>query len=167
MHIPKYLRLAAAGTLAGVVMTLLSATSASAATSLPPARGGIPFIYNTGQDAFRSGPIPGDWAQEPALAGFAAGYLCDIKGVMWSYYSVSNCKAVAFKDNEYYDDTELVAAITAAYPPSSMERSFWNRYGWMGMVALVLLGAATWLWGRLGRFRKHKDTSAPVPVSEG
>ena len=56
---------------------------------------GVPLIYNTGQEVFATGPLPPPYDQVEELKGYQAGYMCDIKGVMWSYFSVTNCKAVA------------------------------------------------------------------------
>jgi hypothetical protein len=100
----------------------------------------IPVIYQTGQDAFTCGPLPAPFDQEPELAGFKAAYLCDITGVFWTYFSVRNCKPVAIKGDSYNDNPELVAAIQAKYPESSMTRGVWNHYGWMLMAAVIGLG---------------------------
>jgi hypothetical protein len=99
----------------------------------------VPVIYQTGQKAFECGAIPAPFDKEPSLAGFKAGYMCDIVGVFWSYFSVSNCKPVAFNGSSYMDEPELVAAIKAKYPESSMQRGIWGRFGWM-LLALVVLG---------------------------
>jgi len=76
---------------------------------------GIPFIYNTGEEAFATGPIPEPFDKVPELNGYQAGYLCSIKGILWSYFSVSDCKPVAFKGDSYTDESELVKAISAKY----------------------------------------------------
>lgn len=78
----------------------------------------------------------------PALEGFQAGYLCDIKGVLWSYFSVDNCKPVAFKGDTYTDEPELAKAIQAKYPESAMQRGLWGRFGWMILAGLAAIGAA-------------------------
>lgn len=106
---------------------------------------GIPLIYNTGEEAFPTGPLPAPLDQDPELAGFQAGYLCQIKGVMWSYFSVSDCKPVAFKDDTYTDEPSIVAAITAKYKESDMQRGLWNRFGWMIGALVIAAGAALWL----------------------
>jgi hypothetical protein len=100
----------------------------------------VPVIYQTGEKAFECGPIPEPFDKEPALAGFTAGYICDITGVFWSYFSVRNCKAAAFKGDTYQDDPALVAAIAAKYPESSMKRGIWGHFGWMGIAALLGIG---------------------------
>ena len=58
---------------------------------------GIPVIYNTGDHAFATGPLPAPLDKDPELAGYEAGYMCQVKGILWSYFSVSDCKPVAFK----------------------------------------------------------------------
>jgi len=115
---------------------------------LLPARAeakGIPLIYNTGEEAFAVGPLPAPFDKEPDLAGYQAGYLCQIKGIMWSYFSVSDCKPVAFKDDTYSDDPELVKAISAKYSENDMQRGVWGRFGWMLMAVGVVAGAGLWL----------------------
>lgn len=119
----------------------LFAVTLVAAPGTAHARKGIPLIYNTGQETFASGPLPAPYDQVPQLAGFQAGYLCDIKGVLWSYFSVSNCKPVAFKDDSYTDEAEIVEAIKAKYPESSMQRGIWDRFGWMLLLGAAVVGA--------------------------
>lgn len=100
----------------------------------------IPVIYQTGQDAFPCGPLPPPYDQEPGLAGYQAGYVCDISGVFWTYYSVENCKPAAIHDDTYKESPELAAAIQAKYPESTMQRGIWNHYGWMIMIAIFVFG---------------------------
>jgi len=119
-----------------LVMLLLAPASAHAK--------GIPFIWNTGQETFRTGPLPEPFDKDPELKGFEAGYLCDINGVMWSYFSVSNCKPVAFKGNTFDDEPELAKAIAAKYPESSMDRGIWGRFGWMILALGAVIGAGIW-----------------------
>lgn len=106
---------------------------------------GIPLIYNTGEEAFPTGPLPAPFGATPELAGFQAGYMCNIKGVLWSYFSVSDCKPVAFKGDSYTDEPELVAAITAKYKESDMKKGIWGAYGWMLLLAAILLGGVFWV----------------------
>lgn len=106
---------------------------------------GIPLIYNTGDQTFATGPLPEPLAQDPQLAGFEAGYLCQVKGILWSYFSVTDCKPVAFKDDTYMDDPEIVQAVTAKYTEAEMKRGIWGRFGWMLIALGVLAGAAIWL----------------------
>jgi ABC-type multidrug transport system permease subunit len=105
----------------------------------------IPVIYQTGQDAFECGSLPEPFDKQTDLAGFKAGYLCDITGVFWSYFSVRNCKPAAIKGDSYSDETELSAAIKAKYPESSMKRGIWNKYGWILLALLVAGGIAVWI----------------------
>ncbi len=106
---------------------------------------GIPLIYNTGDQTFATGPLPEPLAKDPQLAGFEAGYLCQVKGILWSYFSVTDCKPVAFKDDTYMDDPEIVQAVTAKYTEADMKRGIWGRFGWMLIALGVLAGAAIWL----------------------
>lgn len=107
---------------------------------------GIPVVYNTGQEVFEAGPLPAPFDTVQELEGYKAGYLCDITGVLWSYFSVRNCKPVAFKDTSYSDDAELVKAISAKYTEADMKRGFWAHFGWMMMVAVVVLGGLVWVY---------------------
>jgi hypothetical protein len=106
---------------------------------------GVPFIYNTGDQTFATGPLPPPLDAEPQLAGFEAGYLCQVQGVMWSYFSVSDCKPVIFKDDTYMDDPEIVAVITAKYKESDMQRGIWGRFGWMLFALVIVGGGLIWL----------------------
>ena len=121
---------------------------------------GVPLIYNTGQEVFATGPLPPPYDQVEELKGYQAGYMCDIKGVMWSYFSVTNCKAVAFKDDQYTDEPELVKAITAKYNESDMQRGIWGHFGWMGMALLVLAGAALWLKSKISGDDEEAETAS-------
>lgn len=106
---------------------------------------GIPLIYNTGEEAFPTGPIPEPFDKIPELSGYQAGYLCQIKGVLWSYFSVTNCKPVAFKGDSYTDEAELVKAISAKYKESDMQRGIWGRFGWMLFALAVVAGGLIYL----------------------
>lgn len=118
---------------------------------------GIPVIYNTGEEAFEAGPVPAPFDQEPGLAGYQAGYLCSVKGIVWSYFSVSNCKPVAFKGDSYTDEPELVKAITAKYKESDMKLGFWGKFGWMLLALGVVLGGLIYL-KELVSGKKETDT---------
>jgi hypothetical protein len=105
----------------------------------------IPVIYQSGHDAFPCGPLPPPYDHEPGLAGFQAGYVCEITGVFWTYFSVRDCKPAAIHDDVYKESPELAAAIQARYPESTMQRGIWNHYGWMAMAALFLFGLIVWI----------------------
>ena len=106
---------------------------------------GIPLIYNTGDHAFATGPLPAPLDKDPQLAGYEAGYMCQVKGVVWSYFSVTDCKPVAFKGDTYIDDEEVVKAITAKYSEADMQRGLWGRFGWVLLALGVVAGAVFWL----------------------
>jgi hypothetical protein len=127
-------------------LVLLSVVVLSLSASRAEARG-LP-VYNTGQEVFDQGPLPDPYKDLKAPDGttMRAGYYCDIKGVLWSYFSVSNCKPAAYVDDSIYtsedaaEQAALEAAITKAYP--DMKRPFWGRFGWMILAAIVLAGVA-------------------------
>jgi hypothetical protein len=130
-------------TKAGLVV-LLALVGVFASTQEASAKGGI-FIYNTGQKAFETGALPAPYDAEPELAGYRAGYICDVTGVFWSYFSVRNCKAVAFKGDTYTDQPEIQAAVKAKYSESDMDRGIWGRFGWMLMALAIVAGIALWI----------------------
>jgi hypothetical protein len=111
------------------------------------AEAGIP-VYQSGEKAFETGALPPPYdalTKENPTA--VAGYKCDIHGIFWSYFSVSNCQPVAFDghDTEITLDDEveqaaMVAAIKAKYPESAMKRGIWGHYGWMFLAGVILLG---------------------------
>jgi hypothetical protein len=105
----------------------------------------IPVVYQSGQDSFPCGPLPAPYDQEPGLANFQAGYVCEITGVFWTYFSVRDCKPAAIHDGTYKESPELAVAIQAKYPESTMQRGIWNHYGWMLMAALLVLGLILWI----------------------
>lgn len=109
----------------------------------------VPVIYQTGQHAFECGPLPEPFAKDPELAGFQAAYICDITGVFWSYFSVRNCKPAAVRGDTYSDQPELVAAIKAKYPESSMKRGIWGKYGWILLALMVGAGIVIWIKEKL------------------
>ena len=128
--------------------------------SLVPSRAeakGIPLIYNTGDETFATGPLPPPLDKDPQLAGFQAGYLCQVKGIMWSYFSVTDCKPVAFKGDTYMDDPEIVTAITAKYKESDMQRGLWGRFGWMLAALAVVAGILIYL---KEKFAPSKDSES-------
>jgi len=103
------------------------------------------LIYNTGDETFATGPLPAPYDKDPELAGFQAGYLCQVKGVFWSYFSVSECKPVAFQGDRYVESPELAKALTAKYSEADMQRGIWGRFGWLLLVLGAVAGALIWL----------------------
>lgn len=128
-----------------LLMGLVLALSLCVFPDQAHAKKGIPFVYNTGEEAFATGPLPVPFDEIEELEGYQAGYICNIKGVLWSYFSVDDCKPVAFKDDTYTDDPELVAAITAKYTEADMQRGIWGRFGWMLLAGLVGIGVLIWI----------------------
>lgn len=127
-----------------VLVVLFVLVGVFASTREASAKGGI-LIYNTGEKAFECGPLPAPFDAEPELAGYRAGYICDVTGVFWSYFSVRNCKAVAFKGDSYTDQPEIAAAVKAKYSESDMDRGIWGRFGWMLMALAILAGIGLWI----------------------
>lgn len=109
---------------------------------------GIPLVYNTGEDIFVAGDgsIPAPFNEAPELAGAQAGYKCEILGVLWAYFSISDCKPVAFIDDTFWDDAELSAAIAQLHPEDTMNVGLWSGYGiyLMGLLVLAALGLIVW-----------------------
>jgi hypothetical protein len=128
-----------------LALAVVIATIAVAAAPRQAAAARIPVIYQSGQDAFPCGPLPAPYDQEPGLAGYQAGYVCEITGVFWTYFSVRDCKPAAIHDDSYKESPELAAAIQARYPESAMQRGIWNHYGWMLMTALFVFGLIVWI----------------------
>jgi len=121
---------------------------------------GVPLVYNSGDHFFATGPLPAPLDKDAELAGFEAGYLCQVKGVMWSYFSVSDCKPVAFKGDTYVDGPEVVKALSAKYTESDMQRGIWGRFGWMGFAALVVIGGVLWLKEKIKGTSDEADEAA-------
>jgi hypothetical protein len=103
------------------------------------------LIYNTGNETFATGPLPAPYDTDPELAGFQAGYLCNVKGVFWSYFSVSECKPVAFQGDKYVESPELAKALSAKYSEADMQRGIWGRFGWLILVLAAVGGVLIWL----------------------
>lgn len=103
------------------------------------------LIYNTGDETFATGPLPAPYDKDPQLVGYQAGYLCQVKGVFWSYFSVSDCKPVAFQGDSYFESPELAAALSAKYSEADMQRGIWGHFGWMLLALGALGGVAIWL----------------------
>lgn len=103
----------------------------------------IPIVYNSGEEFFEAGELPAPYNTAPELAGAKAGFICNIQGVLWAYFSISDCRHAAVRGETYFDDAALVAAIKAAYPTEeSMKVGFWNKHGiwFVGLGVLGILG---------------------------
>jgi hypothetical protein len=125
------------------------ATAAFLALPASPAHAAkVPFIYNTGEDIFVAGDgsLPAPFDKEPELSGAEAGYKCEIWGVVWAYFSVKNCKPVAFKGDTFWEEPELSAAIAKAHPENTMKLGMWKGYGKfpLGLGLLGVLGLVAW-----------------------
>ncbi len=111
----------------------------------------VPLIFNTGEDIFVAGDgsLPAPFVEVPDLAGAQAGYKCDVFGVLWAYFSISNCKPVAFKGDTFWDDAELSAAVAKAHPEDSMNVGFWAGYGKFPLGLIILGGIGFFIWSKL------------------
>lgn len=122
--------------------------SATTAFSGEASAGKVPFVYNTGDDIFVAGDgsLPAPYDKAPKLAGAQAGYKCEIFGFFYAYFTISDCKPVAFKGNSFFDSPALAAAIQKAHPESTMKVGIWKKHGRipLGLVALALVGLAIW-----------------------
>jgi len=123
--------------LGSLVAGVLLAT-ASPAEARPK---GMVFIQR-GEDIFVAGDgsLPPEFAQEPQIAGAQSGYLCNIFGVFWAYFSVDDCKPVVFRGDDYWDDPELAQAVQKAHPQTEMQLGMWQGYGKYPLGLAVLLG---------------------------
>lgn len=137
---------------------MISIAAAAAYVALPvtPAHAAkIPIVYNTGEDIFVAGDgsLPAPFDKEPQLAGAQAGYKCDIFGFFGAYFSVKNCRPVAFKGDTFWDDQELATAVAKAHPEAEMKLGFWAGYGKfpLGLALLGLLGFGVWSKVRGGK----------------
>jgi hypothetical protein len=163
MSISRGTRLALTGLVTVITAFLFLPATAQASTGAHvPQRGALPLIWNSGQEAFISGPLPEPFAGDPELAGWQAGYYCDVTGIFWSDFSVRNCKPAAIKGNEVIDaegSPELAAAVKQAYP--DMKRGIWNHFGWMILLFVVLALVGLKIKSSLGGSRNEPD-----PVAE-
>ena len=157
--------------LLGLFVTALVAPATAVAAPAPSVGAGqlqretIPLVWNTGQEIFLSGPLPEPYRSASDAAGWQAGYYCDVVGVLWSDFSVRNCEAAAINGNKIINketDPEMVSAIEAAYP--TMRRGVWNRYGWVLILAVIVVGLGLRLRSRLGR--ANPEPSAPTESAE-
>jgi hypothetical protein len=92
--------------------------------------------------------LPSPFDTDPRLAGFRAGYVCEVIGVVWTYFDIEGCRPAAIHGTTFDDATKpLVAAIEARYPGPSI--SFWEAHGWKLLAAgFVLLPFALIVWRR-------------------
>ena len=125
-----------------------------------------PHVFDAGQKIFRAGPLPEPFDKEEELQGYEAGYACDVKGILGSYYSVANCRPVAYQGDSYIDEPQLVGAIQARYTEAARTRGFWSRYGWLLLLVSVASGLALTIHelrggGTLARVRGRRGRGGP------
>jgi hypothetical protein len=97
--------------------------------------GRIPVIYQSGLESFESGPLPSPYDKE--LPGWTAGYVCDVTGVLYTYFAIGDCRPAALHDHSYRTDEQLAAAIRTLYPEESIP--FWSRHGWKLLFGLIVV----------------------------
>lgn len=105
----------------------------------------VPVVINRGQEIFTAGPLPEPVSKIPQLAGYEAAFKCDVMGIFWTYFSISNCHPVAFNGNDFVDEASVSAAVSKTYKESDMKVGVWGRFGWMIFLVLVLAGVAVWV----------------------
>jgi hypothetical protein len=115
--------------LAALVVVLCAAHVADA--------GRIPVLYQSGRESFESGPLPAPYDHEPELAGWSAGYVCDVVGIFYTYFAINDCRPAAIQGNNYHTDDKLAAAIRKAYPEESIP--FWSKHGWKLLFGVIVL----------------------------
>jgi hypothetical protein len=111
--------------------------------------------FATGTEAFEAGPLPSPYDRSPELAGYRAGYLCEVTGLFWSYVSIRECVPAAIRGDEHRSDPALGKAIALAYPDVAIP--VWARYGWIAILGGVLalaIGGVVWRVRRADRRRK-------------
>jgi hypothetical protein len=114
-------------------------------------------ITFAGVTVFPSGPLPKPFDRDPTLV---AGYVCDVSGVLGSYFDIDGCRPATIRDNSF-DDTspELAAAIRAEYPEPSI--SFWAAHGWKLMASgLGLLAIASIIRRRRRHARRRAELAS-------
>lgn len=129
------------------------------AISSPAHGASIPVVYQSGQQAFPSGPLPEPYASQPAYAGFSGGYVCDVTGVFYSYVSIDDCKPAAVQGDRYDDSATLGAAIAAKYGAPAIP--FWAAHGWKLLAGLIVLGVAVVAVRRRRPRRADVDDDSP------
>jgi hypothetical protein len=106
------------------------------------------MIIALGSVTFASGPLPPPFDRDARLAGFSAGYVCDVVGVFGTYFDIDGCRPAAIRGAAFDDASKpVVAAIEARYPGPAI--SCWAAQGWKlvatGAVVLALGSIAWWL----------------------
>ncbi|MBI4953635.1 MAG: hypothetical protein HY908_16540 [Myxococcales bacterium] len=138
----------------------------------------VPFIYNTGEDAFVAGDgsIPSPFGelveQNPESKGAKAGYRCNVFGLFYAYFHWWDCKPIIFKETgsktfTYWDDSALpglTAAVEKAHPQSDIKLGFWQKFGRfvIGGVLLALI-----VFGIMRLVKKKAPATPPAPGAAG
>jgi uncharacterized membrane protein len=139
-----------AATTAGSPAATTMATAPAAMTRLAPPQTATAddTTIALGSVTFESGPLPSPFDTDPRLAGFRAGYVCEVVGVAGTYFDIADCRPAAIHGVAFDDASKpLVDAIKARYPAPSI--SFWEAQGWKLIASGVVLLAFAWIVWRL------------------
>lgn len=116
------------------------------------------FVINTGDELFEVADFPKEIVAEyEDLNRYKVGYKCSHFGVLWADVRTWDCQMVGINPNEkdtYYDlPKDILAALAnkPEYQENKMQRSFWNKFGFYLIIALILVSLV------VGRMRKSKD----------
>ena len=118
-----------------------------------------PRLFITGETLFLAGDgsLPKSLAELEDLQGSQSGYKCKVNGFLGAYASITDCQAVLFNGNTFYDDGELQRAVAEAHPKQTMHVGTWPRYGIAVMTLVLLVGAALLLRSELTRRKAHSN----------
>ena len=121
-----------------------------------------PRLFITGETLFLAGDgsLPKSLAELDDLQGAQSGYKCKVHGFLGAYASITDCQAVVFRSDTYYDDRELQRAVAEAHPKQTMHVGTWARYGVAVMALVLLVGAALLLRSELTRRKARSDNDA-------
>lgn len=106
----------------------------------------IPIPVQSGKEVFEVGPLPASLKSvNPKLAKWKLGYMCEHMGILWADLWSWDCKLVAYDEpsKTYTDLPEPIRLqLEAKYPMSKADRGFWNHYGIVVLIVIVMvLGA--------------------------
>jgi hypothetical protein len=108
------------------------------------ARRGIPLLlfFNTGDEMFEAGKFTSDMLREfPDLADYQPTYMCKRFGLFGADVWTWDCHMVAGQvAAESYADLPAGYAqrLEAEFPMSQAKRGFWNHYGIISVLTLLI-----------------------------
>ena len=123
------------------------------------------FIYpiQLGSEVFETGPIPEKYAGKKGLEGAAAGYQCQVAGILWTWIHRWDCSPVVFRGRTVIQNSAVEESVAEAYSLEDSPLSFWAENGrW------ILLGAfMMWSWGGMLRRRRQRRAFQDAMASLG